>query len=109
MKTITIQVDVPDNFELNGERHNVEIYDDVDGFFYTNFSWRILGQAGEVVVTRNAAGEIVSVTRQDADGKILSVIAEAVRTCKCGAEWTPDFDQFGCWQCGANYHPHAGE
>jgi hypothetical protein len=32
---------------------------------------------GEVVVTRNPAGQIVAVTRQDDDGRILSVIAEA--------------------------------
>lgn len=32
---------------------------------------------GEVVVTRNAAGAIVLVARQDADGQVLSVIAEA--------------------------------
>lgn len=32
--------------------------------------------AGEVVVTTNAAGDCVAVTRQDKDGKILSVIWE---------------------------------
>lgn len=32
---------------------------------------------GEVVVTRNEAGAIVAVTRQDAEGRMLSVIAEA--------------------------------
>lgn len=32
---------------------------------------------GEVVVTKNEAGQIVAVTRQDDDGKILSVIAES--------------------------------
>ena len=32
---------------------------------------------GDVVVTRNDAGEIVAVTRQDDEGRILSVIAEA--------------------------------
>ena len=31
---------------------------------------------GEVVVTTNEAGECVAVTRQDEDGKILSVIWE---------------------------------
>lgn len=34
---------------------------------------------GEVVVTRNDAGAIVAVTRQDDEGRILSVIAEAVQ------------------------------
>ena len=32
---------------------------------------------GEVVVTKNAAGQIVAVTRQDEEGQILSVIAES--------------------------------
>ena len=31
---------------------------------------------GDVVVTKNEAGQIVAVTRQDEDGRILSVIAE---------------------------------
>lgn len=34
---------------------------------------------GEVVVTKTPEGEIIAVTRQDAEGKILSVIAEADR------------------------------
>lgn len=34
---------------------------------------------GEVVVTRNPAGRIVAVTRQDEEGRILSVIAEAAQ------------------------------
>lgn len=34
-------------------------------------------QAGEVVVTRTQSGAIVAVTRQDAEGRVLSVIAEA--------------------------------
>jgi hypothetical protein len=38
-------------------------------------AWR--PDIGEVVVTRNDAGEIVAVTRQDDEGRILSVIAEA--------------------------------
>jgi hypothetical protein len=33
--------------------------------------------AGEVVVTKNEAGQIVAVTRQDDEGRILSVIAES--------------------------------
>ncbi len=33
------------------------------------------GQQGEVVVTRDEDGEIVMVSRQDADGQVLSVIA----------------------------------
>lgn len=32
---------------------------------------------GEVVVTKNPAGAIVAVTRQDADGRVIEVIAEA--------------------------------
>lgn len=34
-------------------------------------------EPGEVVVTKDSSGAIVAVTRQDADGKILSVIAES--------------------------------
>ena len=34
-------------------------------------------QAGEVVVTKNEDGAIVAVTRQDEEGRILSVIAES--------------------------------
>jgi len=33
--------------------------------------------AGEVVVTKNESGQIVAVTRQDEEGRILSVIAES--------------------------------
>jgi len=33
-------------------------------------------EQGEVVVTRNEAGAIVAVTRQDSEGRILKVIAE---------------------------------
>ena len=36
-----------------------------------------LAGRGEVVVTRTDAGQIIAVTRQDVDGKILSVIAAA--------------------------------
>ena len=32
---------------------------------------------GEIVVTKNAAGQIVAVTRQDEEGRILSVLAES--------------------------------
>ncbi|HCF6961749.1 TPA: hypothetical protein NIJ39_004033 [Pseudomonas aeruginosa] len=32
--------------------------------------------SGEVVVTKNESGAIVSVTRQDKEGRVLSVIAE---------------------------------
>lgn len=35
--------------------------------------------AGEVVVTKNEAGQIVAVTRQDDEGRILSVISESAR------------------------------
>jgi hypothetical protein len=35
---------------------------------------------GEVVVTKNEQGQIVAVTRQDADGRVLSVIAESTPT-----------------------------
>jgi len=34
-----------------------------------------ISHEGEVVVTKNSEGVIVSVTRQDADGKILSIIS----------------------------------
>lgn len=37
---------------------------------------------GEVVVTKNARGEIVAVTRQDEEGRILEVIAEPGE-CEC--------------------------
>lgn len=33
-------------------------------------------EQGHVVVTRNQAGQIVAVTRQDEEGRILKVIAE---------------------------------
>lgn len=36
-----------------------------------------IGEIGEVVVTKDKLGNIVSVTRQDAEGRILSVIAES--------------------------------
>lgn len=42
---------------------------------------------GAVVVTKNQAGQIVAVTRQDEEGRILSVIAEAqVASAGAGAE-----------------------
>lgn len=39
-------------------------------------------QKGVVVVTRTQDGEIVAVTRQDEEGRILTVIAEADRKCR---------------------------
>lgn len=35
-------------------------------------------KSGEVVVTKNEAGQIVTVTRQDEDGRVLEVIAESL-------------------------------
>lgn len=40
------------------------------------FADRLKQPPGDVVVTRNEAGRIVAVTRQDEEGRILSVIAE---------------------------------
>ena len=39
--------------------------------------WGQPSGAGEVVVTKTATGQIVAVTRQDEEGRILSVIAES--------------------------------
>ena len=39
--------------------------------------WGQPSGAGEVVVTKTEAGQIVAVTRQDEEGRILSVIAES--------------------------------
>ena len=50
---------------------------------YRQFARALLAQygsrAGDVVVTRDEAGRIVAVTRQDKDGQILSVIAESAQ------------------------------
>jgi hypothetical protein len=48
---------------------------DIRALYAAPQAWR--PDIGEVVVTRNDAGEIVAVTRQDDEGRILSVIAEA--------------------------------
>lgn len=48
---------------------------DIRALYAAPQAWR--PDIGEVVVTRNDAGEIVAVTRQDDEGRILSVIAES--------------------------------
>jgi len=65
---------------------------------------------GEVVVTKNEAGQIVSVTRQDSEGKILKVIAasssaapvpevviDAIRSCEIGGYVDIDGDFYKTW------------
>ncbi|HBP5191672.1 TPA: hypothetical protein L5673_006512, partial [Pseudomonas aeruginosa] len=51
---------------------------------FTNDAWEgwkaraaLAQPSGEVVVTKNESGAIVSVTRQDKEGRVLSVIAES--------------------------------
>ncbi|EOX9020342.1 TPA: hypothetical protein ND688_003195 [Pseudomonas aeruginosa] len=52
---------------------------DGSGWFVTPEQARaaLAQPSGEVVVTKNESGAIVSVTRQDKDGRVLSVIAES--------------------------------
>ena len=45
---------------------------------------------GDVVVTKNEAGQIVAVTRQDEDGRILSVIAECAAPAREPAQLLTD-------------------
>ena len=47
-KQIHLVVDVPEDFDLNGEDHDVRIYDEADRCYYDGFSWRII-EAGEPV------------------------------------------------------------
>ncbi len=51
---------------------------DGSGWFVTPEQARaaLAQPSGEVVVTKNESGAIVSVTRQDKEGRVLSVIAE---------------------------------
>ena len=65
--------------------------------------------SGDVVVTKNEQGQIVCVTRQDAEGNILSVIAESEQpaqepvawisesTLKHSAEYRNRFDDAKSW------------
>lgn len=65
-------------------------------------------QQGEIVITKNEAGQIVAVTRQDEEGRILDVIAEAFTqreqpaaskakyTRPMHAHWDSSGDVFGC-------------
>lgn len=50
--------------------------------------------SGEVVVTKNESGAIVSVTRQDKEGRVLSVIAESQPS---PAPTTSGYDQLWGW------------
>jgi hypothetical protein len=53
---------------------------------------------GEVVVTFNMQGQIVAVTRQDQEGRILSVIAESAERIPVAwmrGEHTPSDSQWG--------------
>lgn len=61
--------------------------------------------SGEVVVTRNEAGQIVAVTRQDADGRVLSVIAESAPAvpASCPTHQTASGDHTACRRCNESW------
>ncbi|MFU6622934.1 hypothetical protein ACM8AB_32890, partial [Pseudomonas aeruginosa] len=58
--------------------HYMEFFRKADGYESKLLVDAALAQpSGEVVVTKNESGAIVSVTRQDKEGRVLSVIAES--------------------------------
>lgn len=65
---------------------------------------------GELVVTKNDAGQIMSVTLQDEDGKVLSVVAESAPVVQGGVmsktvrvRIAVVVDPSGCWgSCGGS-------
>lgn len=62
---------------------------------------------GEVVVTKNEHGAIVLVSRQDADGHLLSVIAAAGPVPPMCPECTHAELLYECPACSANNYPDA--
>ena len=58
--------------------HGLEVVDNLDGTMGLRAALAQKAEPqGEVVVTKDDAGQIVAVTRQDAEGRILSVVAES--------------------------------
>jgi hypothetical protein len=47
----------------------------------------VAGVEGEIVVTKTQAGQIVAVTRQDSEGRILKVIAESASVAPVPNGW----------------------
>ena len=74
-------VPLPEPFDYCYEWHGpygLEVVDNLDGTMGLRAALAQKAEPqGEVVVTKDDAGQIVAVTRQDAEGRILSVVAES--------------------------------
>lgn len=68
---------------------------------------RVEDSPGEVVVTKNEHGAIVLVSRQDADGHLLSVIAAAGPIAPMCPECTHAELLYECPACSASNYPAA--
>lgn len=56
--------------------HDFDAFSRAEAWALQHFHSALTPPEGHVVVTRNEAGQAVAVTRQDGEGRILSVIAE---------------------------------
>ncbi|HCF7106618.1 TPA: hypothetical protein NIJ26_005202 [Pseudomonas aeruginosa] len=64
--------------------------------------------SGEVVVTKNESGAIVSVTRQDKEGRVLSVIAESATLTAQAEQAEAERPEVVAWQYRVTAGPQTG-
>ncbi|MDP5862677.1 hypothetical protein P3825_19595 [Pseudomonas aeruginosa] len=82
---------------------------------FTNDAWEgwkaraaLAQPSGEVVVTKNESGAIVSVTRQDKEGRVLSVIAESATLTAQAEQAEAERPEVVAWQYRVTAGPQTG-
>ncbi|HHJ1495633.1 TPA: hypothetical protein ACQGQ1_000967 [Pseudomonas aeruginosa] len=83
---------------------------DGSGWFVTPEQARaaLAQPSGEVVVTKNESGAIVSVTRQDKEGRVLSVIAESATLTAQAEKAEVELPEVVAWQYRVTAGPQTG-
>ncbi|MBG7000109.1 hypothetical protein I5J07_12290 [Pseudomonas aeruginosa] len=83
---------------------------DGSGWFVTPEQARagLTQPSGEVVVTKNESGAIVSVTRQDKEGRVLSVIAESATLTAQAEKAEVERPEVVAWQYRVTAGPQTG-
>ncbi|EPK2878745.1 hypothetical protein L4670_001770 [Pseudomonas aeruginosa] len=83
---------------------------DGSGWFVTPEQARaaLAQPSGEVVVTKNESGAIVSVTRQDKEGRVLSVIAESATLTAQAEKAEVERPEVVAWQYRVTAGPQTG-
>nr|DAP04360.1 MAG TPA: Thaumarchaeal output domain 1 [Caudoviricetes sp.] len=83
---------------------------DGSGWFVTPEQARaaLAQPSGEVVVTKNESGAIVSVTRQDKEGRVLSVIAESATLTAQAEQAEAERPEVVAWQYRVTAGPQTG-